>query len=147
MDSSVDLELVAERSEAASSVWAESEPRVRAQALVVVADALMASESELVPLAARETGLSQSRLSGELLRTAVQLRLFAELAIDGGFLDVRIDEFDPDFALGIRPDLRRFRVPVGPVLNFAASNFPFAFSVAGGDTAAALAAGCAVVVK
>lgn len=147
MDSSVDLELVAERAEAASSAWAKSEPRTRAQALVVVADALMASESELVPLAARETGLAQSRLSGELLRTAVQLRLFAELAVDGGFLDVRIDEFDPEFALGVRPDLRRFRIPVGPVLNFAASNFPFAFSVAGGDTAAALAAGCAVVVK
>src|SRR5690606_12283656 len=62
-------------------------------------------------------------------------------------LDVRIAQADPGFALGVRPDVRRYRIPVGPVLNFAASNFPFAFSVAGGDTAAALAAGCPVIVK
>jgi NADP-dependent aldehyde dehydrogenase len=66
---------------------------------------------------------------------------------DGAYLDVRLDEADPEFVLGPRPDLRRTLWPVGPVLNFAASNFPFAFSVAGGDTAAALAAGCPVIVK
>ena len=60
-------------------------------------------------------------------------------------IDVRIDEGDPAFVLGPRPDIRRYLVPVGPVLNYAASNFPFAFSVAGGDTAAALAAGCPVI--
>ncbi len=77
----------------------------------------------------------------------MQLRLFARVVADGAYLDVRIDEADPDFVLGPRPDLRRALWPVGPVLNFAASNFPFAFSVAGGDTAAALAAGCPVIVK
>jgi NADP-dependent aldehyde dehydrogenase len=77
----------------------------------------------------------------------VQLRLFADTVVDGAYLDVRIDEADPHFALGVRPDIRRYRIPVGPVLNFAASNFPFAFSVAGGDTAAALAAGNPVIVK
>jgi NADP-dependent aldehyde dehydrogenase len=87
------------------------------------------------------------RVCGELTRTAVQLRLFAVVVTDGAYLGVRIDEADPDFVLGARPDLRRYRVAVGPVLNFAASNFPFAFSVAGGDTAAALAAGCPVIVK
>ena len=94
-----------------------------------------------------ETGLFEARLTGELKRTAVQLRLFADVVVDGSYLDVRIDEADGDFALGARPDVRRYRIPVGPVLNFAASNFPFAFSVADGDTASALAAGCPVIVK
>ncbi len=67
--------------------------------------------------------------------------------MEGSYLDVRIDDLDPDFVLGVRPDVRRYRIAVGPVLNFSASNFPFAFSVAGGDTAAALAAGCPVIVK
>jgi NADP-dependent aldehyde dehydrogenase len=115
--------------------------------LVAVADALTAASAELVALGSAETGLSEQRLSGEITRTAVQLRLFAETVVDGGYLDVRIDDADPNFALGVRPDLRRYLVPVGPVLNFAASNFPFAFSVAGGDTASALAAGCPVIVK
>src|SRR5699024_238643 len=79
--------------------------------------------------------------------TAVQLRLFADTVVDGTYLDVRIDAADPNFALGPRPDVRRYLRPVGPVINFAASNFPFAFSVAGGDTAAALGAGCSIVVK
>jgi NADP-dependent aldehyde dehydrogenase len=111
------------------------------------ATALMAAQRDLVATAAAETGLSEQRLAGELKRTALQLRLFADVVVDGSYLDVRIDEADSDFALGVRPDLRRYRIPVGPVLNFAASNFPFAFSVAGGDTASALAAGCPVVVK
>ena len=102
---------------------------------------------DLVPAAMAETGLAEARLRGELRRTTVQLRLFAEVAADGSFLDVRIDEADPDFAIGPRPDVRRFLAPVGPVLNFAASNFPFAFSVPGGDTAAALTGGSPVVVK
>ncbi len=94
-----------------------------------------------------ETGLSEMRLIGELNRTVVQLLMFADVVVDGSYLDVRIDERDEGFVLGLRPDLRRCLVPVGPVLNFAASNFPFAFSVAGGDTASALAAGCPVIVK
>ena len=122
-------------------------PRRRAAGLLAVADALDAAGDDLVPVAMAETGLAEPRLRGELRRTTVQLRLFAEVAAAGSFLDVRIDEADPDFAIGPRPDVRRFLAPVGPVLNFAASNFPFAFSVPGGDTAAALTAGCPVVVK
>ncbi len=122
-------------------------PRRRADGLLAVADALDAAADDLVPTAMAETGLSEARLRGELRRTTVQLRLFAEVAADGSFLDVRIDEADPDFAIGPRPDVRRFLAPVGPVLNFAASNFPFAFSVPGGDTAAALTGGNPVVVK
>ncbi|QGN59563.1 aldehyde dehydrogenase (NADP(+)) [Nostocoides sp. HKS02] len=142
-----DLDQIAARASAAASVWATTPPRERARALVAIADALTAHSAELVAIGSMETGLSEPRLSGELTRTAVQLRLFADTVLDGGYLDVRIDEPDPEFALGARPDLRRYLVPVGPVLNFAASNFPFAFSIAGGDTASALAAGCPVVVK
>jgi NADP-dependent aldehyde dehydrogenase len=130
-----------------AAALATTDPRDRARALVAVADALTAATEELVPLAAAETGLADARLRGELNRTAVQLKLFAEVAAAGEFLDVRLDEADPAFVLGPRPDLRRYRVAIGPVLNFAASNFPFAFSVAGGDTASALAAGCPVIVK
>jgi NADP-dependent aldehyde dehydrogenase len=132
---------------AAAPRFAAATPRERAAGLLAIADALTAAADELVPLAVAETGLTETRLRGELKRTAVQLRLFADVSATGEFLDVRIDEADPDFVLGPRPDLRRYLLPVGPVLNFAASNFPFAFSVAGGDTAAALAAGCPVLVK
>lgn len=142
-----DIDDIAGRAAAASAPWAATVPKRRAAALVAVADALSAAGAELVAIGMAETGLSEARLGGELKRTAVQLRLFADVVVDGAYLDVRIDDADSDFALGVRPDLRRYRVPVGPVLNFAASNFPFAFSVAGGDTAAALAAGCPVVVK
>ncbi|MCU1411752.1 MAG: aldehyde dehydrogenase [Rhodoglobus sp.] len=125
-----------------------TEPLVRrAAVLLAIADAVDARVDELVACAMTETGLEDARLRGEVRRTTVQLRLFADVVAEGGFLDVRIDERDEAFVLGVRPDLRRMRTPIGPVLNFAASNFPFAFSVVGGDTAAALAAGCSVIVK
>lgn len=141
------FEQIAQRAADVASVWAATAPRERATALVAAADALIDAQSALVATAMEETGLTEARLVGELKRTAVQLRLFADVVVDGSYLDVRIDEADSEFALGVRPDLRRYLIPVGPVLNFAASNFPFAFSVAGGDTASALAAGCPVIVK
>lgn len=144
---SQDLDAIAERASLAAPDWAATTPRARAAALVAVAEALTAHSEALVATAMTETGLSEARLSGELTRTSVQLKLFADVVVDGSYLDVRIDDADPDFVLGVRPDVRRYRIPVGPVLNFAASNFPFAFSVAGGDSAAALAAGCPVIVK
>ena len=142
-----ELDAIAARASEAAPAWAAMSPKARSAALVAVAGALVAAAPGLVATAMRETGLSEARLSGELTRTAVQLRLFADVVLDGSYLDVRIDDADPDFVLGTRPDIRRFRLPVGPVLNFAASNFPFAFSVAGGDTASALAAGCPVILK
>lgn len=142
-----DLEAIAARAAVVAPLWAATAPTKRAASLVAAADALLAARAELVATAMEETGLSEARLAGELKRTAVQLKMFSEVVVDGTYLDVRIDPADPDFVLGVRPDVRRYRVPVGPVLNFAASNFPFAFSVAGGDTAAALAAGCPVIVK
>ncbi|MDQ3787887.1 MAG: aldehyde dehydrogenase (NADP(+)), partial [Actinomycetota bacterium] len=102
----------------------------------------------LVALAHRETNLPEKpRLYAELERTTFQLRLFAETIVEGGYLSVTIDSPDTCWPAGGRHDLRRMLVPVGPVAVFAASNFPFAFSVAGGDTAAALAAGCPVALK
>jgi NADP-dependent aldehyde dehydrogenase len=112
-----------------------------------VADALEQAKPALVAIGMRETGLTEARLTGEVTRTAVQLRLFADTLIDGTYLDARIDHADADFALGARPDIRRTHIPVGPVINFSASNFPFAFSVMGGDSAAILAAGCPLIVK
>jgi alpha-ketoglutaric semialdehyde dehydrogenase len=94
-----------------------------------------------------ETGLPRARLEGERGRTTGQLRLFASVLRDGGFLEARIDPAMPDRKPLPRPDLRLRNVPLGPVAVFGASNFPLAFSVAGGDTASALAAGCPVIVK
>ncbi len=145
--SPAELEQIAQRAADAAHDWAATPPRVRAAALVAAADALVAAKDDLVATAMDETGLTQQRLNGELTRTAVQLRLFADAVVDGSYLDVRIDDADGEFVLGVRPDLRRYHIAVGPVLVFSASNFPFAFSVAGGDTAAALAAGCPVIVK
>jgi NADP-dependent aldehyde dehydrogenase len=91
--------------------------------------------------------LAPTRLRGELVRTTFQLRFLADQVLDGAYLRATIDTADPEWTPGPRPDLRRVLQPIGPVLVFAASNFPFAFSVAGGDTASGLAAGCPVVVK
>jgi NADP-dependent aldehyde dehydrogenase len=127
---------------------AASTPAERAPWLIAAADALDAAAGELIELAARETHLpAKPRLAGELARTTFQLRLFAEVLADGAFLDATVDHADSAWPMGARPDIRRMKVALGPVLVFAASNFPFAFSVPGGDTASALAAGCPVIVK
>ena len=144
---SPELEAVVAAAAAAAPAFAATAPKDRARALVVVADALETAKPRLVEIAMRETGLTEARLNGEVTRTAVQLRLFAETIIAGGYLDARIDHADPAFVLGPRPDVRRTHIPLGPVINFSASNFPFAFSVLGGDSAAILAAGCPLIVK
>ncbi|MGO3146248.1 MAG: aldehyde dehydrogenase (NADP(+)) [Leucobacter sp.] len=144
---SPELETIVAGAAAAAPKYASVSPAERARLLVALADGLDAAKSDLVAIGTRETGLTEARLNGEVSRTAVQLRLFAETVVDGAYLDARIDYADPDFVLGARPDIRRSHVPLGPVINFSASNFPFAFSVLGGDTAAILAAGCPVIVK
>ncbi|WP_394525467.1 aldehyde dehydrogenase (NADP(+)) [Paenarthrobacter nicotinovorans] len=141
------LDSIAALAAEAAPAYADTAPSARAASLIAVADKLTDFTDELVAIAREETGLTEARLQGELKRTSVQLKLFAETVRDGSYLDARLDEADPGFALGPRPDIRRVLAPLGPVLNFAASNFPFAFSVAGGDSAAALAAGCPVIVK
>ncbi|MEV6349067.1 aldehyde dehydrogenase (NADP(+)) [Actinoplanes sp. NPDC051851] len=118
----------------------------RAGLLEALAAALEEQRRPIVAVADRETALGTTRLDGELTRTTYQLRLFAEVLRDGGYLEAAIDHAG-DTPMGPRPDLRRMLVPLGPVAVFGASNFPLAFSVPGGDTASALAAGCPVVIK
>lgn len=122
-------------------------PERLAKAMHLVADALAAAGDKLVPIAARESNLPVPRLEGELARTVFQLRLLADEVTAPGYREPVVDHADPDWPAGGRPDLRRLLRPIGPVLVFGASNFPFAFSVAGGDTASALAAGCPVIHK
>ena len=118
----------------------------RAGILRALADALEADRDTIVELADRETALGTTRLNGELSRSCYQLRLFADAVEEGGYLEATIDHA-ADTPMGPRPDLRRILVPIGPVGVFCASNFPLAFSVPGGDTASALAAGCPVLIK
>jgi NADP-dependent aldehyde dehydrogenase len=128
---------------AAAADWAATAPAARAGMLEAVAAALDEHGAELGGLADRETALGPTRLTGEVARTTGQLRMFADVLRDGGFQDVAVSAGDG----GAVPELRRIARPIGPVAVFAASNFPFAFSVAGGDTASVLAAGCPVIVK
>ena len=127
--------------------WLAATPNsTRAAMLRAVASAIRDNETDLVALADAETALGEQRLVGELARTAAQLDLFAGVIEEGAFCEATIDHANPA-AVPPHGDLRRMLVPLGPVAVFAASNFPFAFSVLGGDTASALAAGCPVVVK
>lgn len=119
----------------------------RAKFLKAAASEIMALGDALIDRAAAETGLPRARLEGERLRTVGQLEFFAGIVREGAWLDVTIDPAKPDRTPLPRPDLRRRHVALGPVAVFGASNFPLAFSVAGGDSASALAAGCPVVVK
>lgn len=118
----------------------------RARLLLAAADEIEARREALVATAARETHLGEARLGGEVTRTAYQLRVFAGVLTEGSYLEATIDHAG-DTPMGPGPDLRRLLVPLGPVAVFGASNFPLAFSVPGGDTASALAAGCPVVLK
>ena len=135
-----DVDAVVANAVAAFPAWAASSRR--AEALEAVADALDGRAAELAALADVETALGVERLTGEVARTTGQLRLFAGVLLDGGYADAVVSP-----AAAAAPDIRRVNRPVGPVAVFAASNFPFAFSVAGGDTASALAAGCPVALK
>ncbi|MDO5612520.1 MAG: aldehyde dehydrogenase (NADP(+)) [Paracoccus sp. (in: a-proteobacteria)] len=119
----------------------------RADFLDAIADEIEARAEAITQIGTQETGLPQARLNGERGRTTGQLRLFADHIRKGDYLDLRHDPALPDRQPLPRPDLRMIQRPIGPVAVFGASNFPLAFSVAGGDTAAALAAGCPVVVK
>lgn len=133
---------------AEASPWLQGQGRSgRVTLLDRIAARMEDRSEEIVAAGDRESGLGVSRLSGELTRTAFQLRFLGDVIREGGYLDVVIDHATPDTPMGPRPDLRRMLYPLGPVGVFGASNFPLAFSVAGGDTASALAAGCPVVAK
>ena len=119
----------------------------RADFLRRIADEIEARAEAIREIASQETGLPEGRIDSERGRTTGQLRLFADHILKGDYLDRRHDAALPDRKPLPRPDMRLMQRPVGPVAVFGASNFPLAFSVAGGDTAAAFAAGCPVVVK
>ena len=118
----------------------------RAELMRCVAEELEALGDGLIQTAMRETHLPEARLQGERGRTAFQLRSYADACERGDWMDVRIDRADPD-RTPPKPDIRKTMVPLGPVVVYGASNFPFAYSTAGGDTACAFAAGCSVIVK
>jgi NADP-dependent aldehyde dehydrogenase len=143
----VEVDRIARAATRAAPALAALAPADRADLLRGIAAGLEAARDDIVALGEAETGLGLPRLGSELTRTRVQLELFAEALGEGSLFEVVIDLADPDALPAPRPDLRRMLVPLGPVAVFAASNFPLAFSVAGGDTASALAAGCPVVVK
>lgn len=131
----------------AFDAYRRAAPEDRAGFLREVAAQIESLGEELIERANRETALGVERLRGERGRTIAQLRLFADLVVEGSWVRARIDRAIPDRKPLPKPDLRRMLIPMGPVVVFGASNFPLAFSVAGGDTASALAAGCPVVVK
>lgn len=144
--STADLDRLVAAAAAAAPVWRASAAGDRARWLRAAAAALDAHADELVAIADEETRLGETRLRGEVGRTTGQLRLFADVAEEGSYLEITVDDADAG-ATPPRPELRRMLTGVGPVAVFSASNFPFAFSVAGGDTASALAAGNPVIVK
>ena len=131
----------------AFDIFRETAPEVRAAFLETIAANILALGDELVDRAVAESGLPRGRIEGERGRTVGQLRLFASVVRDGLWLDARIDPAQPERKPMPRSDLRLRNIAIGPVAVFGASNFPLAFSVAGGDTASALAAGCPVMVK
>lgn len=144
-----EAELVAavERAVAAFPTYAKLQGPRRAAFLRGIADRMERISDEIVRRCGEETALPEPRLRGELGRTTGQLRMFADLIEDDAWRDARIDRADPDRTPAPKPDVRSMRRALGPTAVFGASNFPLAFSVAGGDTASALAAGCPVIVK
>jgi NADP-dependent aldehyde dehydrogenase len=141
-----ELSFVVDRAVSASD-WLTSRGREgRSHLLAVLADKLEEHSDELVELADTETALGIQRLRSELARASYQLRFMGQVAEEGSYLDASIEHATVT-PLGNQPDLRRINVAIGPVAVFGSSNFPFAFSAPGGDTASALAAGCPVIVK
>ena len=142
-----DVEAIALKAATAFKVYNQQSGEEKAIFLETIAEEIMALGDDLINRAMAETGLPIARLTGERGRTIGQLKLFAQLLREGSWVEARIDTAIPDRQPLPKPDLRRMMIPLGPVMVFGASNFPFAYSAAGGDTASALAAGCPVIVK
>jgi len=142
-----DVDAACAAAEAAFDAYRSTTNDARADFLERIGAEIVALGEDLIVTAMRESGLPRARLEGERGRTVGQLKLFADLVRRGGWMGLRIDPALVDRAPLPRPDLRLRMIPLGPVAVFGASNFPLAFSTAGGDTASALAAGCPVVVK
>lgn len=144
---SADVDRAAQKASQAFSVYGSVSTKEKAEFLRAIAVAIEERGSDIVERARQETGLPEGRLKGELGRTTNQLRLFASVVEEGSWANARIDPAEPQRKPLPRADLRSMLRPLGPVAVFGASNFPLAFSVAGGDTASALAAGNPVIVK
>src|SRR5687767_4736229 len=142
-----ELEYVLQLANKAFASYRNLSPAKRAEFLDAIADEIMALGDVLIERCSAETALPAARITGERARTCNQLKMFAQLLRDGWWVDARIDTAQPQRQPVPKPDIRRMLIPVGPVTVFGASNFPLAFSTAGGDTASALAAGCPVIVK
>jgi alpha-ketoglutaric semialdehyde dehydrogenase len=136
-----------EAARAAFDLYRNTTPAARATFLETIAEQIMECGDALIARAMEETGLPRGRLEGERARMVGQLKLFASVVREGSFVEARVDTAMPERRPLPRADLRQRHIGLGPVAVFGASNFPLAFSVAGGDTAAALAAGCPIVVK
>ena len=145
--SAAELERAVQLASAAAPAWAKLPGADRNRFLRLIADKLDANAAMLAERAMQETGLPLARCTGEVARTSGQLRLYGETAARGDWLDARIETALPDRKPLPKPDHRSMLRPLGPVVVFGSSNFPFAYSVAGGDTASAFAAGCPVIVK
>jgi NADP-dependent aldehyde dehydrogenase len=130
----------------AFSIYKKLPLQQRADFMRSIAKEMELAADELVQAAMQDTHLPEARLKGELARTVFQLNSYAEACVQGNWMDIRIDTADPA-RTPPKPDIRKTQVPLGPVVVFGASNFPFAYSTAGGDTACAFAAGCPVIVK
>ena len=144
-DASVtEIDTVMQEAWNAFAVYRKSGLKQRADLMRAIAGALEAAGDALIQTAMRETNLPEARLRNERARTMFQLTSYAAACEAGDWLEARIDTAVPEKG---DPDLRKLNIPIGPVVVFGASNFPFAYSTAGGDTASALAAGCPVVVK
>jgi alpha-ketoglutaric semialdehyde dehydrogenase len=142
-----DVERACALAAAAFDTFRDTTQEQRAAFLEGAAQAILDLGDELIERAVTESGLPRGRIEGERGRTVGQLRMFAGVVRDGGFIEARVDPAQPDRKPLPRSDIRQRHIAVGPVAVFGASNFPLAFSVAGGDTASAFAAGCPVVVK
>jgi alpha-ketoglutaric semialdehyde dehydrogenase len=142
-----DVDMALNLAEKAAAIYRYTDKKTKAAFLRSIAQEITNIGDELIERAMAESGLPQARLQGERGRTTGQLNMFADLVEEGSWVEAAIDNALPDRQPAARPDIRKMLIPVGPVVVFGASNFPLAFSVAGGDTASALAAGCPVIVK
>lgn len=141
------IDQVMQQAAAAFTPYKNTSMAERAEFLRKIAASLEEVKAALIPLACEESHLPEGRITGELGRTTGQIRLFADYLEDGSWLEATIDHGNPERTPAPKPDLRRMLVPIGPVAVFGASNFPLAFSTAGGDSISALAAGCPVIYK
>ncbi|MBR9997615.1 MAG: aldehyde dehydrogenase (NADP(+)) [Cyclobacteriaceae bacterium] len=142
-----EVDTAIQKAEKAFQEYRVKSGRDRARFLKQIGIEIMELGDPLIRRCCQETGLPEARIAGERGRTVNQLNMFADLLLDGWWVNARIDTADPERQPVPRPDVRSRHIPLGPVGIFGASNFPLAFSVAGGDTASALAAGCTIVVK